>query len=277
MSVIDTLESASDQPEPKRSHMGLVVNAALIALAFGLLALVLNQNRDKILEILGGKLDYRLLIFGILVFQSSVILTFFRWYALVRVIEPRFTLRGTLLLGFIGYVFNLVIPGAVGGDLIKAAYLVRMHIRKTQAVASMVIDRILGLLVEDGRRSASELGRQVGLSPAAAKRRIDRLEQIGVIGGYRAVLDHARLGSQIEAFIELRFAGATQVDDIERAVAKLPEVIEAFTTAGDPDALVRVRATDLDHLKRVVDRIRRTGKVTGTKTLIVLGSTGPGA
>jgi hypothetical protein len=43
-------------------------------------------------------------------------------------------------------VFNLVIPGAVGGDLIKAAYLVRMHIKKTQAVASMVIDRILGLL-----------------------------------------------------------------------------------------------------------------------------------
>ena len=133
--------------------------------------------------------------------------------------------------------------------------------------------RILELLAEDGRRSASEVGRQVGLSPAAAKRRIDRLEQIGVIAGYRAVLDHARLGSQIEAFVELRFAGATQVDDIEGAVAGMPEVVEAFTTAGDPDALVRVRVTDLDHLKRVVDRIRRSGRVTGTKTLIVLGST----
>ena len=43
-------------------------------------------------------------------------------------------------------VFNLVIPGGVGGDLIKASYLVRMRIRRTQAVASMVIDRILGLL-----------------------------------------------------------------------------------------------------------------------------------
>ena len=43
-------------------------------------------------------------------------------------------------------VFNLVIPGGVGGDLIKAAYLVRMQIKKTQAIASMVIDRILGLL-----------------------------------------------------------------------------------------------------------------------------------
>ena len=132
--------------------------------------------------------------------------------------------------------------------------------------------QLLELLAEDGRRSASELGRRVGLSPAAAKRRIDRLEQIGVIAGYRAVLDHAKLGSHIEAFVELRFAGKTQVDDIDRTVADMPELVESFTIAGDPDALVRLRVTDLDHLKRCIDRIRRTGKVTGTKTLIVLGS-----
>jgi uncharacterized membrane protein YbhN (UPF0104 family) len=72
--------------------------------------------------------------------------TFIRWFFLVRVIEPNFTFSATMVLGSIGMVFNLVIPGAVGGDLIKAAYLVRMRIRKTQAIASMVIDRILGLL-----------------------------------------------------------------------------------------------------------------------------------
>jgi Lrp/AsnC family leucine-responsive transcriptional regulator len=135
--------------------------------------------------------------------------------------------------------------------------------------------QLLELLSEDGRRSASELGRRVGLSPAAAKRRIDRLEQIGVIAGYRAVLDHAKLGSNIEAFVELRFAGKTQVDDIDRTVTDMPELVESFTIAGDPDALVRLRVADLDHLKRCIDRIRRTGKVTGTKTLIVLGTAGP--
>ena len=132
--------------------------------------------------------------------------------------------------------------------------------------------RILGLLVADARLSASEIGRRVGLSPAAAKRRIDRLEAEGVIIGYRAVLDHGTLDGTIEAFVELRFAGETQVDDIE-STADIPEVIEAFTTAGDPDALARIRVHDLEHLKRVVDRIRRTGRVTGTKTLIVLGGT----
>jgi Lrp/AsnC family leucine-responsive transcriptional regulator len=133
-------------------------------------------------------------------------------------------------------------------------------------------ERILEILLEDGRRSASEIGRSVNLSPAAAKRRIDRLEQLGIILGYRAVVDHARIGATIEAFAELRFDGATQVDDIDNAFSDLPELVEAFTIAGDPDALVRVRVRDLDHLKRVIDRIRRSGRVTGTKTLIVLGS-----
>lgn len=133
-------------------------------------------------------------------------------------------------------------------------------------------ERILALLVEDARRSASDIGRRVSLSPAAAKRRIDRLEASGIITGYRAVLDHAQLGRQIEAFTELRFEGSTQVDDIVRTVADLPELVEAHTIAGDPDALVHLRVTDLDHLKRVIDGIRRSGRVTGTKTLIVLGT-----
>lgn len=133
--------------------------------------------------------------------------------------------------------------------------------------------RILELLLEDGRRSASEVGRTVSLSPAAAKRRIDKLERLGVIVGYRAVVDHARLGDTIEAFAELRFEGSTQVDDIDNAFADIPELVEAFTLAGDTDALLRLRVGDLDHLKRVIDRIRRTQGVTGTKTLIVLGAT----
>ncbi|WP_250847124.1 lysylphosphatidylglycerol synthase transmembrane domain-containing protein [Aquisphaera insulae] len=136
------------EPErrPGRSHLGSAINAGLVVLAFALLGLVLWRNREKISQVFSHPLDYRLLGLGILIFQLSLIVTYVRWYLLVRVIEPRFKLRSTMLLGSIGYVFNQVIPGAVGGDLIKAAYLVRMHIRKTQAVASMIIDRIVGLI-----------------------------------------------------------------------------------------------------------------------------------
>ena len=71
---------------------------------------------------------------------------FGRWAMLVRAIDQRVSARTAILLGFIGYVFNIVIPGAVGGDVIKAAYLARMQIRRTQAIASMLLDRVLGLL-----------------------------------------------------------------------------------------------------------------------------------
>ena len=100
----------------------------------------------KIQGVFSRPLDLRLLALAQAIYLIGLVLTFFRWFFLVRVIDPRFTLRAAILLGFIGNVFNLVIPGAVGGDLIKAAYLVRMHIKKTQAVASMVIDRVVGLL-----------------------------------------------------------------------------------------------------------------------------------
>ena len=119
---------------------------ALVVLAFSLLGLVIWQNKEKIREVFSRPLDLKLLALALAVYFVAMIGTFVRWYFLVRVIEPRFKFSATVLLGFIGMVFNLVIPGAVGGDLIKAAYLVRMRIRKTQAVASMVIDRILGLL-----------------------------------------------------------------------------------------------------------------------------------
>jgi Lrp/AsnC family leucine-responsive transcriptional regulator len=145
-----------------------------------------------------------------------------------------------------------------------------------QKLLDAIDRRVLDLLVEDARRSASEIGRMVNLSPAAAKRRIDRLESDGYIRGYTTVLDHSMLGIHLEAFTELRFAPGTQVAEIDEAVADLPELVESFTLAGDPDALVRLRVNDVDHLKRVIDRIRRGrrggARINDTKTLIVLGT-----
>src|SRR5512135_1599339 len=130
----------------KHPIRSVLVNALLVALAFGLLGYTISKNRDQIRAVLGHSLDPRLLALGFAFYSTSLLLTFVRWFWLVRAIEPRFPLRSTFLLGFIGNVFNLVIPGAIGGDLIKAAYLVRMKVNSTQAIASMVIDRILGLL-----------------------------------------------------------------------------------------------------------------------------------
>lgn len=131
---------------------------------------------------------------------------------------------------------------------------------------------IVDLLVRDGRRTLADIGAAVSLSAPAVKRRLARLEDLGVITGYTAHVDHAKLGRPIEAFTELRFAGSTKVADIAGVAKGLPEVDAVHTIAGDPDALVHLRVRDVADLTRVIDLLRRSGKVTGTKTLIVLGS-----
>jgi DNA-binding Lrp family transcriptional regulator len=132
-------------------------------------------------------------------------------------------------------------------------------------------DRILlELLRADARMRLVDLGARVNLSVSAVKRRIDRLEASGLIQGYTIRVDTSRLGPTLEAFTELRFAGDTKVEDIKDVAAGLPEVQAVFTTAGDPDALVWIRVRDVNDLTRVIDLLRRSGRVTGTKTLMVL-------
>lgn len=130
---------------------------------------------------------------------------------------------------------------------------------------------LLRLLREDGRRTFSEMAGEVGLSVAAVKRRVDRMREAGVITGFTVQVDHARLGWGVEAFTELRYTGSTRVGDIVQSAMNQPEVQAMYTIAGDPDALVQVRVRDIAHLQEVIDRLRRTGTVTGTKTLMVLG------
>ena len=135
---------------------------------------------------------------------------------------------------------------------------------------------IIDLLAEDARRTLGDIGKRVGLSAPAVKRRVDRLEHSGVIRGYTVLIDHARLGRPLEAFIELRFAGSARVDTIAHIGDGIDEVQEVFTIAGDPDALVWIRVRDVEDLKRVVDQLRAKGHVTGTKTLMVLGTSAGG-
>jgi uncharacterized membrane protein YbhN (UPF0104 family) len=131
------------QPPPARRHL---INIALSALALGLLAFTIYSNRDQIQSVFRRRVDPRLMAAAYLLYMTALVLTFVRWFILVRALGLPFRLRDAVRLGFIGNVFNLVIPGAVGGDLIKGAFLVREQSRKTQALASMVIDRALGLL-----------------------------------------------------------------------------------------------------------------------------------
>ncbi|MCW2952976.1 MAG: Lrp/AsnC family transcriptional regulator [Conexibacter sp.] len=138
------------------------------------------------------------------------------------------------------------------------------------------IDRqILDLLRADARRTVADIARRVSLSAAPVRRRIDRLEAIGVITGYTVVVDDAKLGLHLAAFVELKFAGNASIEEISSVLDTLSEVRALFMTAGDPDALVWLSVEDLSDLRRIVSHLRRSKQVTGTKTLMVLDTWAP--
>lgn len=131
---------------------------------------------------------------------------------------------------------------------------------------------LVDLLQQDGRRTYADMAEYVGLSLPAVKRRVDRLRHDGVLTGFTAKVDLTKLGWSIEAFIELRYVGRTRPPEIERLAHEMAEVNAVYSIAGDPDALCHVRARDVAHLRSVVDTIRQSSGVMGTKTLLVMGS-----
>lgn len=132
-------------------------------------------------------------------------------------------------------------------------------------------EQILDLLREDARRTVTDIAARVSLSPAPVARRIERMERAGIIAGYTVVLDHSKVGPSLDAFTELRIVGSIDAEEVVEIASAIPEVEEIFTIAGDPDVLLRLRVDDVAHLQQVVNALRRSGKVTGTKTLMVLG------
>lgn len=132
-----------DETRQGRSWVGLLIK---ITLGFGLLGLALWMSRREIAEVLDHRPDLRLFALAFVLYFSGVVLAYLRWYWLVRAGGLAFSVKDALRLGMIGTFFNLVVPGAVGGDFVKAAYLAREHDRKERAVASIVIDRIVGLI-----------------------------------------------------------------------------------------------------------------------------------
>ncbi len=133
------------------------------------------------------------------------------------------------------------------------------------------IDRkILAILLDDGRVTFEQLGQQVALSAPAAKRRVDRLREGGVITGFKAVVDHAAVDTTIEAVIELFYAPGTQLDRVRESLRPHHEVVEAWSITGDADCMVRVRVRDPHDLERVIMELQRQASVVRTRSQFVM-------
>lgn len=111
--------------------------------------------------------------------------------------------------------------------------------------------KILQKLSKDGRISNLELAERVGLSPSACLRRVQELERSGVIKGYRAVIDPAKLGLTFVAYVTVGLSSHTKKSqtDFETAIADAPEVRECHNITGTIEYLLRVETQDLASYK----------------------------
>jgi DNA-binding Lrp family transcriptional regulator len=131
---------------------------------------------------------------------------------------------------------------------------------------------IVALLRRDARRSYQDIGRHVHLSAPAVKRRVDRLEEEGVILGYTAIVNPPAFGWHAEAFVDLYCDGKMPAEAIKAAVVDEPRVVAAHTVAGEASALLHVMAQDTKDLEQVLEQIRSTQGVTRTVTEVVLST-----
>ena len=113
--------------------------------------------------------------------------------------------------------------------------------------------RILAVLQKDCRITNAELSDRVNLSPSACHRRVQRLEEDGVIAAYVALLDARRMGKPTTVFVEITLQSQAEdlLDAFEREVARVPDILECHLMAGTADYLIKIMAEDTEDFARI--------------------------
>ena len=135
------------------------------------------------------------------------------------------------------------------------------------------IDRqLIEALRLNGRSSWAELGREVGLSGPSVQERVRRLEERGVLLGYRAVVAPDQVGLGTSALIGLFQRDDVETDDIVEQVRDIVAVEDCWFVAGDESFLIKVRVPDVAELEQTLSRLRRIRGVARTRTTVVLST-----
>ena len=128
---------------------------------------------------------------------------------------------------------------------------------------------ILAALQRNGRATLADVGQAVGMAPSSVHERIRKLEQAGVIKGYRAEVDTEALGLFVTALVAATPLDPSQPDDLPERVRGFPEVEDCFSVAGEANYILKVRVRTTTHLEELIRRLRERGGVQ-TRTTIVL-------
>jgi Lrp/AsnC family leucine-responsive transcriptional regulator len=133
--------------------------------------------------------------------------------------------------------------------------------------------KILAVLRKDGRITITELAQQVGLSKTPCQQRVKRLAESGVILGFRAIIDPAKLGLDHVAFAEVKLSDTREaaLKEFNTAVRQIPEVEECHMIASSFDYLLKVRTSDIRKYRMVLgEKISSLPHVASTSTFVAM-------
>ena len=128
--------------------------------------------------------------------------------------------------------------------------------------------KIIDILQQDGRISMKDLGKIVGLTSPAVSERVKRLEESGVIQGYKAIVNPDKLGRVIKSFINIALPSKNYQDFIEYA-QKDNRIVECHHITGEDCLLLKVIVKDMYELEEVIDSVKKVGS---TKTNVILST-----
>lgn len=131
---------------------------------------------------------------------------------------------------------------------------------------------LLSMVQRNGRVSQHDLARAVGLSAPAVAERLRKLEERGVIRGYRAILDPARLGLGVSAYVAVGISGSRHFAAFQRRVEDHPEIVECHAVTGAASHLLRVRLPGTRELEDLLTEIQSWPGVQWTRTDVVLST-----
>lgn len=129
--------------------------------------------------------------------------------------------------------------------------------------------KILNELQHNARMPYAELGRRVGLSTPAVMERVKRLEETGVIAGYRAQLNEEAIGYPVKAFIALHNVDGNVLSRIAKLTKTIPELLECHRVTGDSSYILKVVAGSVPDLERIIDKL---SPLAATSTSLVLST-----
>jgi len=131
---------------------------------------------------------------------------------------------------------------------------------------------LLKILQTKGRTKRGDLAQQVGLSISSASERLRKLEEMGIIRGYHALLDSRMLGLELTAFVAVTADSSKRFKKLIELATQCEEVVECHAITGDGSHLLKVRTRNTESLERLLSLIQSWPGVVNTKTSIVLST-----